>query len=922
VLGAAAVPLAAAAHDAASPVANAGLGGTIVDQKTGLAIGHATVVLKRGTTTVATTTADAAGHYRYSGIGAGVYTLDITAEGYGTSHSDDIVVPPDEAVRLTTAIVAQTTGTQNLRVIGSVSANGNGGGLQRTTVISSNISADLIAAEGFSRVGDALVTLPGVNPSPAGTHGSTIGYSLPLDIRGIGSNESQVLIDGHPVGAVGANAFPGNAFYNGAPSLFDFQDSPSDALRNVQVTYGSGAVGLYGVDSIGGIIDLQTIEPTTDPHAQITQGFGSYGKSNTSVATTGTAGKLGYAAVSGVQGTYGEFAPGDVPQIGLIGQNQTSANIAANTYTVSGDYLLRDSLGKLVYTFSPSTRLTLSGYTATSWSDKSGNGDNDFVTVPYQTIVADNLISLATPASPSSVIGANGATFNCVGSIAALTNTHPNGVCETAAQYATATSGPQGGGPGPWQALRNQDYHARFTTQYGANTITVDGFVDNYGGIYNRTTDDEGSAHENVIKTSGLLVSDDLSIAKNDLGFGYYTQVQRIAGSNSEQVFDAAGNFTGLYATVPNPEVDQQNGNVFVRDAYSPDSQLAFFFNGWVKHNTVSDSTAFDPRLSVVFKPTAHDVVRLTGGRSTDAPFIGLKEGVPTFNTTTTNIQPACGGVTSVGTATNPDIVPVTGSDLELAYGHNFRDDTTISATVYDTNLTNPIFESVIPAAVFTNNPILQEVIGELNAPGTGRYVSICGTPVAIGQLGLNGPVNVAGGRFRGIEVSGRYRFNRRLFADYAYTVASAAYTGVSDSILQANPFLINGAQIAGVPLHTGSLGIDYRLREVGFEARVDGNYVGPNNSYYIGPYAYFNGFVRKSLGRYATLTVGRINIFNTQAGKYGLIGGPGLYQPENRFFSDPSFAAEAYDQGLPENIGEAFGIPPAQVTFAVSVKI
>jgi hypothetical protein len=46
------------------------------------------------------------------------------------------------------------------------------------------------------------------------------------------------------------------------------------------------------------------------------------------------------------------------------------------------------------------------------------------------------------------------------------------------------------------------------------------------------------------------------------------------------------------------------------------------------------------------------------------------------------------------------------------------------------------------------------------------------------------------------------------------------------------------------------------------------------------------------------------------------------LYQPENKFFSDPSFAAQAYTQGLPENIGEAFGIPPAQVTFSLNVKL
>lgn len=82
-------------------------------------------------------------------------------------------------------------------------------------------------------------------------------------------------------------------------------------------------------------------------------------------------------------------------------------------------------------------------------------------------------------------------------------------------------------------------------------------------------------------------------------------------------------------------------------------------------------------------------------------------------------------------------------------------------------------------------------------------------------------------------------------------------------------------------------MGIDYRNRGHGFEARLDRNYVGPNNSHYIEPYAFFNGFVRQSIGRYATVTLGGINIFNNkQAHNYGYIGGAGLYQPENHFLS------------------------------------
>ena len=913
------VPQPAGAQSTAAAIRSGVLEGTVLDQNTGLAIARATVALAVGGTTLATTTTNVDGRFSFTRE-PGVYHIEISAEGYGSVRSNDIAVPSGETVRLNTTLAAQTTGAQNLRVIGSTSTTSGGNGLQRTTVISTNITADLIQAEGFTRVGDALVTLPGVNASPAGVHGSTIGYSLPLDISGIGSNESQVLIDGHPIGAVGANAFPGNAFYNQAPVLFDFQNSPSDALRNVQVTYGSGAVGLYGVDSIGGIIDQQTIDPTKERHFSFNQGIGSFGKSTTSLQATGSFGKLGYAFVNGVQGTYGEFKPGNLAQIGLLGQDQSSGNLAAHTYTVSGNYLQRDTLGKLTYDFSPATRLTLTGYTATSWADKSGNGDNDYVTIAYQTLVGNNLVAKAVAGSPSTIVGANGVTLSCVGSIAALNDANPNGFCESAQQYANATAGPQGGGPGPWQALRNQDYHARFTTQLGSNnTVTLDGYVDHFGGIYSRTGA-FGPSYENVVKTGGFLISDDISFANNDFGFGYYAQNQNIEGSNNQPQTDANGNFAG-YIRTGNQPVSQQNGNFFLRDAYTLSPKVGLFFNGWVKHNSVSQATAFDPRLSVVVKPTTRDVVRLTGGRSTDAPFIGLKTGVANFDTATNNIQPACGGLTSVGTATNPTIASVTGTDVELAYGHNFKDDSTVQLTLYNTNLANPIFQSVLPASLYATNPTLQQVISQLNAPG-GRYISVCGVPVSINALVLNGPINVAGGRFRGLELGGRLRVNRSFFVDYGYTIQSAAYTGVSDAILQSNPFLINGAQIAGIPLHTGSLGVDYRNRKTGFEARLDGNYVGPNNSYYIGSYTALNGFVRQAFGKYTTFTVGGINILNTQVGKFGYIGGPGRYQAENKFYSDPSFADEAYNQGLPENIGESFGIPPAQITLSVGIKL
>lgn len=305
--------------------------------------------------------------------------------------------------------------------------------------------------------------------------------------------------------------------------------------------------------------------------------------------------------------------------------------------------------------------------------------------------------------------------------------------------------------------------------------------------------------------------------------------------------------------------------------------------NGWIKYNSVAKSTAFDPRLSIVAKPTSHDVFRLTGGRSTDAPFVGLRDQLTEFNTDTTNIQPACGGLTQVGSSGNPAIQSVTGTDVEFAYGHSFHDDTAVQLGLYNTTLQDPIFNSTIPASTFASNPGLAQLIEQLNGTpaAPGRYVAICNAPATIAKLALTAPVNVAGGAFRGINLGGRVRVNRQFFADYGYNVQSAVFTGVPPAILQSNPFLINGAQIAGIPQHTASIGLDYSNARARNEIRLDGNYVSSNNSYYIGPYFYVNGFVRQAISKYVALNIGGINIFNAYSNRYGLIG-IGQFQPEN----------------------------------------
>jgi hypothetical protein len=177
---------------------------------------------------------------------------------------------------------------------------------------------------------------------------------------------------------------------------------------------------------------------------------------------TGSYGKLGYAFASGVEGSYGGFSPQVITQTGLLAGDVTSANVKANTWLVSGNYLLRNSLGKLRYQFTPNTALTLGAYVATSWDDKTGEGDNDYMTPEYAIYSAQQ--------------GGNTCTLPGGGTgFVVVTDANPT-ACYTPAQYGATFSGPQGGSPLAFQALHMQDYDARLTTSMGGHNIVVEGW--------------------------------------------------------------------------------------------------------------------------------------------------------------------------------------------------------------------------------------------------------------------------------------------------------------------------------------------------------------------------------------------------------------------------------------------------------------
>ncbi len=896
--------------------AAASISGSLIDQAGGVAIANATISLYQGDKKVADTKSSSDGSFAFANQAPGIYRIEVRAEGYQGARSDNVAVTAGvSAQAFRVALQRATTQNTELKEIGRVSASSGRSSVSTATTISQSLSSDLLQKEGYVRIGDALNTLPGVNVSGLS---SSIGDDLGINIRGFGTSETQTLLDGHPVGPYG----PGSGGYS-------FQVSPSFAIGETRVTFGSGALGLYGTDSIGGTIDMQTINPTRDREFYITQGFGNMGLSKTVLQATGTLNKkFGYALVHAVQGTYGPFKPQTAQQPGLLGTDLSDANASAVQQEFSGNYLLRNDLLKIKYDLSDKTQITASMLSATSWDDKSGNGDNCYFDTNFQLYNAQQIIAGGANTYPGGANPGDPGSITCTGTIAVNTNSGP--ACVTAAQFAAKTAGLAGGGQGPWQAHRVLDFHTRFSTLVGKNLISVDGFTNRFTTDYNRSlsgstcdqvskcaalfpgsTKFTGGFNSSFYTTSGVLISDDITTDRNDFGFGYYAQHQIIAGDK----FDNAGVSKLIPATfviVPMQTFNQTNSNFFVRDDYKASDKTSFYLNGWLKHSSVTSKTTFDPRLSVVFRTSPSDVFRLTGGRSDGEPAPNLTQGLPNLNQTPTNITFKCNGITGIGSVSNAALQPEQSTDLEVGYGHRFGNDSIVQVDFYSSNEKNRIFGGTLPVSVLGAGAIPPDLLAAYNK----RYGQFCGGAVpTLANFSVGTNYNAATARFKGVEISGRARASRAFYVDYTYNIQSAVYNDVPDSILKRNAFTINGSQISGLPLHKGSVGLDYSAHG-GTELRLDNIFIGNNNQYNRPAFAYSNASLSQRFGKNTTINVGVLNVFNSIHSTISDFGAA-PYIAENQFGGDASALDQALNQGTVQT-----GLLPTQITVSITRKI
>jgi outer membrane receptor for ferrienterochelin and colicin len=890
---------------AAAQTPSGSLTGVIDDAQSGLPIAAAHVVVEGATRSADT---DARGAFHVDALAAGIYHLRFSHVGYASAESDDVVVSSDGTTTVTLALNA-TSVAQSATIIGRA-ATRSADALQQSSTISRTLDADALSATGYNRAADALRQLPAVTNSITGDTGG-LDDDAPLDIRGIGATETLTTFDGHPVAY-------------GAQGGFNDQLSPIVGMRDVSVIYGSGGNNLDGFDAIGGVIAFRTIEPTAQTHLTFSQGIGTFDRQSTTLQATGTQGRLGYAIAAGVSGSDGPIKNATEYQPGAAWD--PSATVPAvrdlGVYTADASANVRSLIGKLHYTFSPQTALTFTSISDGSWENKTGNGDTDVATYPYEVAIANSKLAAQKASdpclAPGQKPGAAGNAFQALNIYGIPYGTGPNGQpdggnpCQTVSSYAALNAGPAGEGPA-WQAIDFDDEDLNFTTGSSSVLFQADAYTNRYLIDQDRTealpydpVPGEGKFNAtklSIYSTTGSTISAALSGRNDDLTIGlrYLDAADVLAKYGSGGVLSSYGS----------PNVNE--GGLFLRDVYRvPGAPLTAYADLQLSHASATDTTYNDPRLSLVYTPVPRYVVRVAAGATTTQPAANLL-GQPF----TPSITGGAGGggtakcgagvIDSIGSAPSTTLQPERGVDEELSVAHAFWADTSIQATVYNENVYNKIFSSLLVplsrASFYVNPAYVSEAQSDFDsACGAGNYT-----------LGFTENANL-GLRAQGIMIDGRIRASHRVYLDYDYAVTSTILTTADPQVLQNNLTYIVGSQLPHVPLQTFTTALDDMVAP-GFDARYTLHTVSSNNTKALPAYNYSEFSLSHSIGS-GRLTASIFNLFNQNASSVGLEN-LGVPLALNSFATASAYAAYTGAAAT-----EQFGLPPRMLYVDYTVHL
>lgn len=331
-----------------------------------------------------------------------------------------------------------------------------------------------------------------------------------------------------------------------------------------------------------------------------------------------------------------------------------------------------------------------------------------------------------------------------------------------------------------------------------------------------------------------------------------------------------------LIADGVNGTQTQQIASYFVRGAIRPTSKLRVSAAAYVSHYSTFGSN-LDGRIGLLYDLAPSSVLRFSIGTGFRAPLLIERYVFPVDQLVLDQNCVALG-------QGNPNEKPEHATEYELGYAHRFASVATLDASLYRTNLRDPI-ENFYPLGTTcpAKNPPLQSF-----------------------------PINVGNVVYQGAELRFLRRFEHlSLTAQYGLNVAYPRNLPAFVANPTSGANLVEHQQFLGIPQQAASLGLDWSNND--WHAALQTIARGKNNELHQGPFAMVNAALGFGMGK-LDLTLAATNLTNAVAGRFTLAG---LGEPYRGITGQTTSGAPIFGQ-LPT---DRFFVEPLALRLVVTLR-
>lgn len=682
---------------------------------------------------LASTRSDRAGRFRIANLAAGTYLMSVYANGFSPIKDRPVAIAAHAATTVQVKLAKEQVAS--LTTIAEVSVNG----VSTLSVLpapSVNINAQQYAARGVNRISDIMSDELSTTVYPI--IGGGLNAPAVVSLRGPDPSETLVDVDGHQVN-------------NGSTGDFDLSLVDPADLQYAQIVYGIAPSALYGPNTLGGALNVVTLEPTQDAHSLERFSIGSFGTQAGTLQATGTDDRFGYAFsvhryVSAGQLDNYAFPNTNDPGVPSVGTSPISNSMYATT-----------ALAKLRYSF--------------------GNGG--FIGISYQGQDVYRDLS----ATLSSVESVN----DGAGNVPIYDNAAGSNVFSNLDDYDFDAELPLGrrnaSGESPWQVIYRHQTSFMKQEVNGQASGSSPYLYNDHDLIGDDTVEFDRALPKGTLAVKFAVTSENLE-TDNILGTIYADDVARInpdassiyAWSDDSIPLDSV---TDSYPEATYDDLTQTQRWEAVRYTDDPTEHLHYSLAAYY-----SDYTTFghsiDPRAGFVWTPTTDSALRFSFGTTFQSPQL------PTFLMPATPYTPipVIDGYASIG---NPDATAERATSYDVGYEHLFRfprHDLHVAMDLYRTNLHNGVTNFMGPT------------------PCTTPTVTLAEDPTC-----LLYPVNETHEVYEGLELHADYALAAHTTLRAGYDIDSVYTKSVPAN---AQDYVLLYEQSLGVPLHKATLTIDH----------------------------------------------------------------------------------------------------------------